>query len=168
MVHSPDFFPKSSQTIFVKGEAFLYGSCWVVGRWYGQLAAIWHWYLPLIIMHKFILIFNFFILCLSIPFFIFFFNLVSINLMEWSVIPACPSLMCSFNRGIIEGTNSLKICLMFVYVSLYALCLLLWLVLQTDLREGWYIIMWEEFRNVYLLITWVWLSWSDPVWLTGH
>ena len=28
--------------------------------------------------------------------------------------------------------------------------------------------MWEEFRNVYLLMTWVWLSWGDPVWLTGH
>ena len=30
------------------------------------------------------------------------------------------------------------------------------------------IYMWEEFRNVYLLVTWVWLSWGDPVWLTGH
>ena len=27
--------------------------------------------------------------------------------------------------------------------------------------------MWEEFRNVYLLVIWVWLSWGDPVWLTG-
>ena len=26
----------------------------------------------------------------------------------------------------------------------------------------------EEFRNVYLLMTWIWLSWGDPVWLTGH
>ena len=30
--------------------------------------------------------------------------------MEWLTTPACPSLMCSFNRGNIEGTNSLKIC----------------------------------------------------------
>ena len=30
------------------------------------------------------------------------------------------------------------------------------------------IYMWEEFRNAYLLMTWVWLSWGDPVWLTGH
>ena len=29
--------------------------------------------------------------------------------MEWSVIPACPSLMCSFNMGNIEGT-ALKKC----------------------------------------------------------
>ena len=28
--------------------------------------------------------------------------------------------------------------------------------------------VWEEFRNVYLLMTWVWLSWGDPVWLAGH
>ena len=36
---------------------------------------------------------------------------------EWSTIPACPSLMCSFNRGDTEGTNSSKIlCPMFVCV----------------------------------------------------
>ena len=28
--------------------------------------------------------------------------------------------------------------------------------------------VWEEFRNVHLLMTWVWLSWGDPVWLTRH
>jgi len=35
------------------------------------------------------------------------------------------------------------------------------------LDRGWiYIYIWEEFGSVYLLITWVWLSWGDPVWLT--
>ena len=39
---------------------------------------------------------------------------------EWSRISACPSLMCFFNRGDTEGTNSSKIlCLMFVYVLFY-------------------------------------------------
>ena len=39
---------------------------------------------------------------------------------EWSTIPACPSLMCFFNRGDAEGTNSSKIlCPMFVYVLFY-------------------------------------------------
>ena len=33
-----------------------------------------------------------------------------------------------------------------------------------DLTKG----IWEEFWNVHLLMTWVWLSWGDPVWLTGH
>ena len=33
---------------------------------------------------------------------------------EWSMITACPSLMCFFSRGNDEGTNSSKIlCLMF-------------------------------------------------------
>ena len=62
--------------------------------------------------------------CVSIPFFFFFFSffhLVSINGTEWSTIPSCPSLMCSFNRGNIEGTNSLKICVWCLY--LYVLCL---------------------------------------------
>ena len=49
---------------------------------------------------------------------------------EWSTIPACPSLMCFFNRGDTEATNSLKIlCSMFVYVLFYVnLCtgLILW------------------------------------------
>ena len=39
---------------------------------------------------------------------------------EWSTIPACPSLMCFFNRGYTEGTNSSKkFCPMFVYVLFY-------------------------------------------------
>ena len=39
---------------------------------------------------------------------------------EWSMIPACCSLMCFFNRGDTKGTNSSKIlCLMFVYVLFY-------------------------------------------------
>ena len=49
---------------------------------------------------------------------------------EWSTIPACPSLMCFFNRGGTEGTNSSKIlCSMFVHVLFYVnLCtgLILW------------------------------------------
>ena len=28
---------------------------------------------------------------------------------EWSMLPACPSLVCFFNRCNIEGTNSFKI-----------------------------------------------------------
>ena len=39
---------------------------------------------------------------------------------EWSTIPACPSLMCFFNWGDTEGTNSSKIlCSTFVYVLFY-------------------------------------------------
>ena len=52
------------------------------------------------------------------------------KLTEWSLIPACPSLMCFFNRGNAEGTNSLKIlCLMFVYFLFYRFVsgLILWL-----------------------------------------
>ena len=35
----------------------------------------------------------------------------------WATIAACPSLMCFFNRGNTEGSNSSKnLCLMFVYL----------------------------------------------------
>ena len=63
------------------------------------------------------------IMCLCNIFFSFFklfFFLVWINPTEWSTIPACPSLMCSFNRGNTEGTNSLeKMCLLFVYTCMF-------------------------------------------------
>ena len=77
----------------------------IVGRWDVQLAAIWHCYLPLCIyIFKFIF---YFLLC---PFFYIYFSKPGIDKLEWSTIPACPSLMCCFNRGNIEGTNSSKIC----------------------------------------------------------
>ena len=39
------------------------------------------------------------------------------KLLEWSAIPACPSIMCFFNWDSTEGANSSKIlCLTFVYV----------------------------------------------------
>ena len=71
-----------------------------------QLAAIWHWCLPLCI---YITFFHFFYISVH-SFFTFFFNLVSINEMERSTISACPSLMSSFHRGNTEGSNSLKSC----------------------------------------------------------
>ena len=66
-------------------------------------------------------VFSFFIA--SVHYF-FFFNTFSKSGIdkstEWSTIPACPSLMCFFNRGDAKGTNSLKIlCSMFVYVLFY-------------------------------------------------
>ena len=63
-------------------------------------------------------------------FYILFFKSGINKSMEWSMIPACPSLMCFFNRGDTEGTYSWKtLCWMFVYVLFYVnLCtgLILW------------------------------------------
>ena len=45
------------------------------------------------------------------------------KLTEWSMIPACPSLICFFNRSNTEGTNfSKKMCLMFVCVFFLCVC----------------------------------------------
>ena len=41
----------------------------IVGKWYMQLAAVWHWYLPLCIK-------TFFVYVASVCFLTFFFNLV--------------------------------------------------------------------------------------------
>ena len=37
-----------------------------------------------------------------------------------------------------------------------------------DWLDKTFIYIWEVFWNVHLLMTWVWLSWGDSVWLTGH
>ena len=70
------------------------------GRWYQQLVITWHWYLPLGIKYlktkqnKNTLLY--------------YFNLVLIK-MERSMLPACSSVMCFFNKSNIKRTNSLKI-----------------------------------------------------------
>ena len=70
------------------------------------------------VMHLYNIL-EFFLLLLSIPFLYFLKSGID-KLTEWSTIPACPSLMCFFNRGDTKGTNSSKqICLMFVYVLFY-------------------------------------------------
>ena len=105
-----------------------------------QHAAIWHWYLLLCIYTTF----KKKLLLLSIPFsYLSFFKSGIDKLTEWSMIPACPSLMCFFNRGNTEGTNSLKIlCYMFVYVCYicqFVSGLILWVLGNLwfgDLCEG--------------------------------
>ena len=53
----------------------------------------------------------------SVPFFNIFLKCGIDKLMEWSTIPACPSLKCFFNRVNTKGTDCWKMmCLMFVYV----------------------------------------------------
>ena len=62
-------------------------------------------------------VYNVFIPSLHSFFILFFFKSGIDKSTEWSMIPACPSLMCFFNRGDTEGTNSSKIlCPMFVCV----------------------------------------------------
>ena len=64
-------------------------------------------------------IFNFFIASVH-SFFYTFLKSGICKVMEWSMIQACPCVMCFFNRGGTEGTTSLKIlCLMLVYVLFY-------------------------------------------------
>ena len=91
-------------------------------------------------------------------FYIFFKNLVLINWMEWSMIPACPSLMCSF-KGLTLWKFVSDVCACMFYV-----CEMISFV---DGHDRGLIYTSEEFRSVYLLMMWVWLSWGNPVWFTG-
>ena len=75
----------------------------IVGRWYVQLAAIWHWYLPLCIYITFVL----YCIC---PFLFFNFS-PGIDKLDGMVDDtSMPCLMSSFNWGNMEGTDSSKIC----------------------------------------------------------
>ena len=70
--------------------------------------------LVFVVMHLYDILY--FLLLLSISFYIFLKSGIDKSI-EGSMILVCPSLMCFFNRGNTEGTNSLKIlCLMFVHV----------------------------------------------------
>ena len=75
-----------------------------------QLAAgLWHWCLPSCIYIKNSIA--------SVHSFFEFFLPGVDKSMEGSTIPACPSLVCFYNTGNTEETNSSKVlCLMFVYV----------------------------------------------------
>ena len=71
------------------------------------------------VMHLYHIL-EFFIASVHSFFILFFFKSGIDKSMEWSTMPVCPSLMCFFNRGDTEGTNSLKIlCSMFVCVLFY-------------------------------------------------
>ena len=51
------------------------------------------------------------------------------KLTEWSTIPACPSLMCFFNRGDTEETNSSKNFVLGVSICFVLCKFVSWLIL---------------------------------------
>ena len=107
-----NFFQKILPIFFVKRQAFLYYYCLAARR--SELVGGMCIMLP---QGTGICCFAF-IHFLMLPSILVFID----KLTEWSMIPACPSLTCFFNRGNTEGTNSSKIlCLTFrfVYVLLY-------------------------------------------------
>ena len=94
--------------------------------------------------------------------FIFFPNLVWINQTAWSTMAVCPSLLCSFNTGNIEGTNSSKMCV-YMYVLFYVcvgtgFC---------GLTRG-KVILYERNFNCEFARDRVRLSRGEPVRLTGR
>ena len=87
--------------------------------WSVVCAACCHMALVFAVMHLYNVFFIFFYCFCSFLFYTFLKSGIDKST-EWSTIPACPSLMCFFNRGNTEGTNSSKIlCPMFVYVLFY-------------------------------------------------
>ena len=108
----------------------------VVGRWYVQLSAIWHWYLPLSIC----ITFNF-VLCSSIPFLCFsltWYRQIRRNGQRYQHVLA---LYTSLNRGNIERTNSLKIDVWFLYMD-FCFTFVKWLVFWINLTK--HIYTWEK------------------------
>ena len=66
-------------------------------------------------------------------------------------------------------------CHLMVRIVAWSFCLVIFLLMIhcegigfVDWLDRGLIHIWEEFRNVCLLMTWIWQSWGDPVWLTGH
>ena len=109
---SPDFFSRKFFNTFHEEIGFfvwlLFSSLEkLVGQWYVQHAAIRHCYLPLCILLFFLLR-----ICSFLFKYFFFFLIWYLN---WLInrkvmIPACPSLMCLFDRAIPKGLILLKLC----------------------------------------------------------
>ena len=114
-------FPENSSIFSLWDRLFfLYGSCLEVS-WSGVCAACCRMTLVFPVMPLCNTVFfkkNYCKIIAEVhPFFYAIFKSGIDKSTEWPMIPACPSLMCFFNRGNTGGTNSLKIlCLMFVYV----------------------------------------------------
>ena len=107
--HSPELFPENSSIFFIKRQAFLHCSCLVARR--SKLVSGMCNMLPYgtgICCYAFIYYCKFLIASVHHLLKNAFFKSGIDKLMEWSMIPACPSLLCFFNRGNMEGTNSLK------------------------------------------------------------
>ena len=119
LVHSPELFPENSSIFLVHRCAFLYGSCLAARR--SKLVGGMCSMLPYGAgICRYAFIYYFFFVASVHCFFKYFLKSGMDKSMKWSTIPACPSLMCFFNRGNTEGTNSSKMLrLMFVYVLLY-------------------------------------------------
>ena len=117
---SSKLFPENSSIFFVKRQAFCMAPVQRLGEdsWSVVCAACCHMTLVFAVMH----LYNILRICYCFCPFLFYTFLKSgiDKSTEWSMIPACPSLMSFFNRDDTEGTNSSKIlCPMFVYVLFY-------------------------------------------------
>ena len=117
---SSKLFPENSSIFFVERQAFLYGSCLTVRR--RQLVGGMCSMLPYdtgICCYAFIYFRIFYCFC---PFLFHTFLKSGIDKStEWTTIPACPSLMCFFNRVIPKGLILRKCCvrcLRMFYVNL--------------------------------------------------
>ena len=109
-----NFFQKTLQYFSLRDRLFCMAPVWQLGEvsWSVVCSACCHMTLVFAVMH----LYYWFLFCCFCPFL--FYTVLKSGIdksMEWSTIPACPSLMCFFDRGDTEGTNSSKIlCSMFV------------------------------------------------------
>ena len=87
--------------------------------------------------------------------------------MEWLSIPACPSLVCSFDRGNIEGTSSLKICVWCLCIHvLFYVCLGIGFVHWLDKRL--ICIYIRRVLKCVFVYSRVWLSWGVKIQLLSN
>ena len=105
-------FQKILQYFSLRDRLFCMASVKRLGEdsWSVVCAACCHMTLVFAAMHLYNILEFFYCFC---PFFFLYLKKKATGIdksTEWSTIPACPSLMCFFNRGDTEGTNSSKIC----------------------------------------------------------
>ena len=140
-----NFFQKILQYFLLRDRLFCVAPVWRLGEdsWSVVCAACCLVTLVFAVMHLYSVLEFFCCFCLFL-----FYTFLESGIggsTEWSAMPACPGLVCFFNRGGTEGTGSLGVlCPMFVCVLFYmSLChdwfCCLWMVcsLMTCVQGGW-------------------------------
>ena len=80
---------------------------WQLGEvsWSMVCAVCCHMAQVFAVMHLYNIFYIFYCFCPFLFLYFFFFKSGIDKSTEWSPIPACPSFVCLFNRGVTEGTN---------------------------------------------------------------
>ena len=175
MVYFLTFFPPENSNVFKKVGPFLYGACWSAGRWWlvDGMCSLRLCVAGVVPLCTFICnnsslkkreVFPFFLLFLSDPFVYFsliWYRIIGRNGRRYQRVLA----LCAPLTGVVLNGLTLRRFVFDFCVCMFYLVFAWGLVLWTDLTRGLWVGGVLKCKFAYDK---VWLSWGDPVRLTGR